>query len=144
MGPRRGAWTWLVRRELPKPLNRPYFAFTPSALRAPRRRGLDDYLKPVLDEMRNDPVSLWATFAEGDRPGLRIADTAPGFPPVIDRVLDVPLTAAGAIDPRTLADAVSAPPRLLGRGPSGSTSRYVGSGARTPPTGGRYASSSTG
>ena len=118
MGAGEGAWTWHVRKELPQPLNRPYFAFTPDAPRSPRRRGLDDYLKPVLGEMKNDPLSLWATLVEGDRPGLRIADTPPGFPPIIDRVLEVPYS-AGGLDPRTLADAVSAQPRLLGRGPVG-------------------------
>lgn len=119
MGPREGAWIWHVTRELPKTINRPYLAFTLASLRTPRRRGLDDYLKPVLDEVRNDPVSLWATLLEGERPGLRISETAPGFPPVIDRLLEVPLTAAGKIDPRTLAEAVSSFPRLLGRNPVG-------------------------
>lgn len=119
MGHREGAWVWHVTREMPKTLNRPYFAFTLSSLRSPRRRGLDDFLKPVLDEIRNDPVSLWATLSEGERVGLRIAETSPGFPPVIDRLVEVPLTAGGRIDPRTLAEAVKAHPRLLGRNPVG-------------------------
>lgn len=119
MGAGEGAWLWHVSRELPKPLNRPYLAFTLSNARSAGRRGLDDFLKPILDEMKNDPVSLWATLAQGDRPGLRISDTGPAFPPIIDRVLEVPFNAAGSIDPKTLSDAVNAVPRLLGRGPVG-------------------------
>ena len=118
MGAGEGAWMWHVARELPKPLNKPYFSFTVPNLRSPRRRGLDDYLRPILDEMKNDPISLWATLNDGERTGLRIADTGPGFPPIIDRVLEVPYS-AGGLDPRTLSQAVSAQPRLLGRGPVG-------------------------
>ena len=95
------AWAWQVQRALPHPLNRPYFTFTISEGTL-RRHALDDFIQPVITQMKNEPVSLWAKLQEGARPGLRIADTPPAFPPKFERTLLISCP-EGQLD----ADAVS-------------------------------------
>lgn len=87
MEPGEDAWAWQIRKTLPQPLNRPYFTFTIREGAGRTRWAIDDFMHPVMLEMRATPVSLWAKLTEGDRPGLRIADTAPAFPPRFERLL---------------------------------------------------------
>ena len=108
----------MVGRELPHPMNRPYFSFTPERLRSNARRGLDDYVKPVIEMLKNHPVSLWATFVEGDRFGLRISETSPAFPPVIDRILTID-GPGGLVKQTAMLQAMAGQSPLVGHDPVG-------------------------
>ena len=113
MEPGEDNWAWRLRKGLPHPLNRPYFTFT---LRHGHRArwAIDDFMQPVIQEMRTTPVSLWAKMAEGERPGLRIADAAPAFPPKFERMLAIN-SPAGECEPDAVAALIDKQTEISGQ-----------------------------
>jgi hypothetical protein len=72
---------------------RPRLQFIMDQERPPRRAfGIDDYAQPVLAEITRQPNSVWITIEFGDRPGVKIGDVAPSFPPKIERVAALPFS----------------------------------------------------
>ena len=111
-------WAWKVSRVIKHRLMRPRLEFIRDRNRPPRRAfGIDDYAQPVLAEIARQPNSIWITLEDGDRPGVKVRDVPPSFPPRIHRVATLPFSqragthitveAAKKIDP------------LLGSGPIG-------------------------
>ena len=82
-------WVWRVSRAVRQAVPRPHLVFVVGA-RASSRSSIDDWAKPVLDEISSHPRSVWVELREGDRPGVKINDVAPPFPPKIDRSVEVP------------------------------------------------------
>jgi hypothetical protein len=89
MEPGEDMWAWKVRRSLPHPFDRPYLTFILPTVRRRGSWGLDDYLQPIMYEMKSTPISLWAKLTEGERAGIRIADAAPAFPPKFERTISI-------------------------------------------------------
>ena len=112
-------WAWMVSRAFRRQLATPRLDFTVSSWSyAGHRFALDDLGKPVLESVAKNARSAWVTAHVGDRPGVRIADTAPPFPPRIDRVYEVGAfpTREGA---QKLTAALSSAKALLGEAPVG-------------------------
>ncbi len=114
MEPGDEAWAWKVRRSLPHPFDHPYLTFVlpPKPHRGPW--ALDDFLQPIMLEVRNTPVSMWAKMTYADRTGLRIADTVPAFPPKLERVFTVE-TPAGHCEPDDVAVAIESQSIISGQ-----------------------------
>ncbi len=105
MGAGEDAWVWEVQHASKGPLNRPNLTFILPQLHVRGRRALDDYLQPIVSANRIAPVTLWARLTEGERTGLRIADSSPPFPPKIERNFEI-ASPAGICEPAALTEAV--------------------------------------
>jgi hypothetical protein len=105
MGAGEDAWVWQVQQATKGPLNRPNLTFILDQLHSRGRRALDDYLQPIVSSNRVPPVALWARLTEGERTGLRIADSSPPFPPRIERNFEI-VSPAGNCEPAAVAEAV--------------------------------------
>jgi hypothetical protein len=122
------AWNDLLRKQ------------TPQRRRRERPRGLfvegdpvpwmdfgeDDWVwrvsrvvrRPVLDVVAEHPRSVWVQLTHGDRPGVKVGDVAPPFPPKIERVVEVPFT-SGRDDLVEIRQALAKTPPLRGSGDVG-------------------------
>ncbi len=112
-------WAWTVSRAYRRQLATPRLDFVVSAWSyAGHRYALDDLAKPVMDVVAKNARTAWVTAHVGDRPGVRIADTAPPFPPRIDRVLEVPIFPTRE-NVQKLTSELSTAKVLLGEAPVG-------------------------
>jgi hypothetical protein len=86
-------WVWKITRVIKRNLQRPRLQIILDVARPPRRAfGIDDYAQPILDEIVRQPNSVWVSMHESDRPGVKISDVGPAFPPKIERVESLPFT----------------------------------------------------
>lgn len=93
MDPGESDWSWRVSRALRsvrEPIVKPHLRFTLGHGYRSRRASIDDYAKPVLEEVNRYPRSVWVEIRNGDRTGVKIGNVLPPFPPRIERVIEVP------------------------------------------------------
>ena len=85
-----GDWSWTVSKAIKNPVQRPRLDFVVSSWAyAGHRFALDDLAKPVIEAVSRNARSAWISATRGDRPGVRVADTSPPFPPRIDRTIEL-------------------------------------------------------
>ena len=114
-----GDWAWKVSRAIRKQQHlRPRLQFILDEMRPPRRAfGIDDYAQPVLAEITRQPNSVWITIEFGDRPGVKVGDVPPSFPPKIQQVFALPFSLRDGI--HATAREAKKGAQLLGSGPVG-------------------------
>lgn len=111
-------WVWKVTRVVRHRLMRPRLEILLDVNRPPRRRfGIDDYAQPILAEIAKQPNSVWITLRTSDRPGVKVSDVAPSFPPRIQRVAKLPFSPRDGSHPT--AQAARSIDLLLGSAPVG-------------------------
>lgn len=111
-------WIWKITRTIRSKLMRPRLEFILDVDRPPRRAfGIDDYAAAVLKEISRQPNSVWVTVEFGNRPGVKVRDVPPSFPPRIDRVATLPFVPRDGMQPTT--QAARKIDLLIGSGPVG-------------------------
>jgi len=121
---------------------RPRLQFIMDQERPPRRAfGIDDYAQPLLAEVTRQPNSVWVTVEFGDRPGLKIGDVAPSFPPKMNARRPFPSRSVTAPMQRFRKPRRSTP--CTEATPSGSPSRSAASTSAIWDSAEQYAHSST-
>lgn len=111
-------WVWKVTRVIRQRLMRPRLQFILDVERPPRRAfGIDDYAATLLGEVARQPNSVWATIEMGERPGVKVRDVAPSFPPKIQNVASLPFSPRNG--PSQTVEAARKMSVLLGSGPVG-------------------------